>query len=169
VLEAHGGLTGFRHDTIREGDTTTYLINHLRIPGGIPKEENLAYLERGGHHGALRRNAPRAVTRRAFDFSSWWRRWELNPRPKTVLRGLLHAEACSVDETISVNNTVASERSTCMTISMTLASRCYFGGWFGLFRPSTAYFRSEFERLGLYPTGTKMTLGRGGVKRSLSE
>jgi uncharacterized protein (DUF1330 family) len=24
---------------------TTYLINHLRIPGGIPKPENLEYLE----------------------------------------------------------------------------------------------------------------------------
>src|SRR5829696_8230187 len=23
----------------------TYLINHLRIPGGVPKEESLAYLE----------------------------------------------------------------------------------------------------------------------------
>ncbi|MGW7367323.1 DUF1330 domain-containing protein [Streptomyces sp. NPDC054841] len=23
----------------------TYLINHLRIPGGVPREENLAYLE----------------------------------------------------------------------------------------------------------------------------
>jgi len=24
---------------------TTYLINHLRIPGGIPNEEGLSYLE----------------------------------------------------------------------------------------------------------------------------
>jgi hypothetical protein len=32
-----------RDETIRAAGHDTYLINHLGIPGGMPKEEGLAY------------------------------------------------------------------------------------------------------------------------------
>lgn len=49
----HGGLktsTDHQEPVLDDGEggfeVSAYLINHLRIPGGVPNEEGLSYLER---------------------------------------------------------------------------------------------------------------------------
>jgi len=81
-------------------------VQHMHIiDGSSPENLRLADVQmrddafdrsRRGHNalnssGPPRRSEARALDRQGFEYKQWWRRGELNPRPKTFRLRPLHA------------------------------------------------------------------------------